>query len=286
MNFPLPAALLLPLIDRALAEDLGDAGDLSAQLAVAPGQHLSAMIRTRRAGVLSGGGVAAAVFARIDPTIRTQILVADGAALAPGDLIMKVEGPVQSILTAERAALNFLGHMSGIATATAALVTAIAGTKARIAATRKTLPGLRAVQKYAVICGGGLPHRYGLHDAIMIKDNHIAAAGGIAAALGAARARAGHTVRIEIEVDTLEQLAQALAAGAELVLLDNMDPATLRQAVAMTAGRAVLEASGNVRLETVRAIAETGVDVISSGAITHSVTNLDIGLDITDAAPR
>jgi nicotinate-nucleotide pyrophosphorylase (carboxylating) len=199
--------------------------------------------------------------------------------LAAGALLATIAGPARSLLTAERVALNFLGHLSGVATATAALVKAVEGTGARIVCTRKTIPGLRALQKYAVRCGGGLNHRFGLHDAVLVKDNHIAAAAGIAPALEQLRAGLGPSVRIEVEVDTLAQLDEALALGVKAVLLDNMTPQTLRQAVALTNGRATLEASGNVTLATVRAIAETGVDYISSGAITHSAPNLDIGLD-------
>jgi nicotinate-nucleotide pyrophosphorylase (carboxylating) len=197
-----------------------------------------------------------------------------------GAILATVSGPVRAILTGERVALNFAGHLSGVATATAALVDAVKGTKARIVCTRKTLPNLRILQKYAVRCGGGFNHRFGLDDAVLIKDNHIAAAGGIAPVLTRVRAGLGHMAKVEIEVDTLAQLEEALSLGADTILLDNMSPDDLKRAVALAKGRAVLEASGNVTLQTVRAIAETGVDYISSGAITHSVVNLDIGLDI------
>jgi nicotinate-nucleotide pyrophosphorylase (carboxylating) len=205
----------------------------------------------------------------------------DGARVEAGTPLITISGPARAILAAERTALNFVGHLSGIATATAEYMRRVAGTKARIVCTRKTAPGLRALEKYAVRCGGGFNHRFGLDDAILIKDNHIAVAGGIRAVLQRAKNAAGHLVKIEIEVDTIEQLQEVLAVGlADAVLLDNMDIAQLRRAVALVAGRLVLEASGGITLDTVAAIAATGVDYISSGALTHSVTNLDIGLDI------
>ena len=215
----------------------------------------------------------------IDPSVTFDVTAPDGSEVAAGTLLATVSGPARSLLTAERVALNFLGPLSGTATATAALVKAVAGTKARIVCTRKTLPGLRALQKYAVRCGGGFNHRFGLDDAAMVKDNHVQAAGGITPAVQRLRAGLGHMVKIEVEVDRLEQLEEALSIGVDTILLDNMTPEELRRAVALTNGRAVLEASGNVTLATVRAIAETGVDCISSGAITHSALNLDIGLD-------
>ncbi|MBY0421367.1 MAG: carboxylating nicotinate-nucleotide diphosphorylase, partial [Parvularculaceae bacterium] len=215
----------------------------------------------------------------VDPAIEIAVAKADGARVAAGDVVLSIEGPARGALTAERVALNFLGRLSGVATATAALVDAVAGTRAKIVCTRKTTPGLRAFEKHAVRMGGGVNHRFGLYDAVLIKDNHIAAAGGVAPALRAARASVGHLVKIEIEVDGLSQLEEALAEGAGAVLLDNMTTDELVRAVAINKGRAVLEASGNVTLATVRAIAETGVDVISSGAITHSAPCLDLGLD-------
>ncbi|MFD1332811.1 carboxylating nicotinate-nucleotide diphosphorylase, partial [Methylopila musalis] len=230
---------------------------------------------------LAGLPLAQAAFAALDPDIRVVAEKADGDALRPGDVIARIEGPARPALSAERTALNFLGHLSGVATATAAFADRIAHTRAKICCTRKTTPGLRVFEKYAVRCGGGANHRFGLDDAILIKDNHIAVAGSIAAALDGAKAYAGHLVKIEIEVDTLDQLDQVLAHGAaDVVLLDNMGPDALREAVARVAGRLVTEASGNVSLETVRAIAETGVDLISVGRITHSAPTLDLGLDV------
>jgi nicotinate-nucleotide pyrophosphorylase (carboxylating) len=218
-------------------------------------------------------------FRLVDPNLKFEVSAPDGSMVKSGTLLATVSGRARAILSAERVALNFTGHLSGVATATAALVAAVAGTPARIVCTRKTLPGLRSLQKYAVRCGGGFNHRFGLDDAVLIKDNHIAAAGGIAPALARVRAGLGHMAKIEIEVDTLAQLEEALDQGADTILLDNMGVDELRAAVALTKGRAVLEASGNVTLATVRGIAETGVDYISSGAITHSAANLDIGLD-------
>lgn len=264
---------------RALAEDLGLAGDVTSAACVPATAQASATLSARKAGVVAGIDLARTAFRLVDPAIRVFVEKGDGARLAPGDAIARIEGPARGVLSAERVALNFLGRLSGVATATAALVDAVAGTKAKIVCTRKTTPGMRAFEKYAVRCGGGVNHRFGLFDAVMIKDNHIVAAGGIAPALAAARAAAGHLVPIEIEVDRLSQLDEALAAGARIILLDNMSIEDMRQAVARVSGRAVLEASGNVTLATVRAIAETGVDVISSGAITHSAPCLDLGLD-------
>jgi nicotinate-nucleotide pyrophosphorylase (carboxylating) len=233
----------------------------------------------RRDGHIAGLICAEAAFRLVDPQLSFEVCAPDGSEVAAGALLATVSGSARSILTAERVALNFAGPLSGTATATAALVKAVVGTGARIVCTRKTLPGLRSLQKYAVRCGGGFNHRFGLDDAAMIKDNHIAAAGGIAPALTRLRAGLGHMVNIEVEVDSLAQLEEALANGADTILLDNMSPDDLRRAVALAKGRAVLEASGNVTLATVRAIAETGVNYISSGAITHSAPNMDIGLD-------
>lgn len=284
LTFPLPDTLTSSLIARALAEDLGDAGDLSSMATVPKDLEARAEINSRTFGVASGVEMARRVFRAVDPEIRTETYKGDGFALMPGDTLMLAVGSARSLLTAERVALNILGHMSGIATATAHLVEAVDGTGCAIACTRKTLPGLRSLQKFAVRCGGGMNHRFGLHDAVMIKDNHIVAAGSITRALQAARSYAGHTIRIEIEVDTLEQLREVVAAGiADIILLDNMTPESLREAVAIAKGKAVLEASGNVSLDTVRTIAETGVDVISSGSITHSAPTLDIGMELTTA---
>ena len=281
LDFTRPPAPLLvePAVRHALAEDLGRAGDITSDLTIPATQQAEARLVARKAGNVAGLVAAEAAFRLVDPSIAFLPATPDGSRAAPGTLLATVKGPARAILSGERVALNFLGHLSGVATATAALVEAVKGTKARIVCTRKTLPGLRTLQKYAVRCGGGFNHRFGLDDAVLIKDNHIAAAGGIAATLERVRAGLGHMTKVEIEVDTLAQLEEALALGADTILLDNMTPEQLREAVAMAGGRAVLEASGNVTLATVRAIAETGVDYISSGAITHSAPNLDIGLD-------
>jgi nicotinate-nucleotide pyrophosphorylase (carboxylating) len=276
---PPPALLLEPVVRAALEEDLGRAGDLTSALTIPDGAKGVGRLVARRPGRIAGLNCAQAAFRLVDPSLCFTPVIADGDAVAAGAVLATLEGPARAILTGERVALNFLGHLSGVATATAALVKGVGGTKARIVCTRKTIPGLRALQKYAVRCGGGFNHRFGLDDAVLVKDNHIAAAGGIAPALSRLRAGLGHMVRIEVEVDTLAQLEEALGLGVEVVLLDNMAPGMLRQAVTMANGRATLEASGNVTLESVRAIAESGVDYISSGAITHSAPNLDIGLD-------
>jgi nicotinate-nucleotide pyrophosphorylase (carboxylating) len=275
-----PAALLVePIVRAALEEDLGRAGDITSELAIPAQQMATARFVARKPGRIAGLICAGIAFRLVDPEVTFTVAAPDGSQAAAGAVLATVSGPARAILTAERVALNFLGPLSGTATATAALVNAIEGTKARIVCTRKTIPGLRALQKYAVRCGGGFNHRFGLDDAAMLKDNHIQAAGGIAPAVARLRAGLGHMVKIEIEVDTLAQLEEALRAGADAILLDNMPPDELKRAVGLAKGRAVLEASGNVTLETVRAIAETGVDYISSGAITHSASNLDIGLD-------
>ena len=276
---PPPALLIEPLVRAALAEDLGRAGDITSALTIAEGTQATARIVARKPGVIAGLNCAEIAFHLVDPGLRFTAAVQDGDAVTPGATLATIAGEARGILTGERVALNFLGHLSGVATATAALVAAVAATPARIVCTRKTLPGLRTLQKYAVRCGGGFNHRFGLDDAVLVKDNHIAAAGGLPQALSQLRAGLGHMVKIEVEVDTLEQLDQALSLGVEAVLLDNMPPEILKQAVALAAGRATLEASGNVTLATVCAIAESGVDTISSGAITHSAMNLDLGLD-------
>ena len=276
---PPPALLVEASVRAALEEDLGRAGDITSQLTIAANTQAMARLVARKPGHICGLICAEAAFRLIDPSVAFETALPDGSQVAAGALLATVRGPARSLLTAERVALNFLGPLSGTATTTAALVKAVEGTRARIVCTRKTLPGLRALQKYAVRCGGGFNHRFGLDDAAMVKDNHIQAAGGITAAVTRLRAGLGHMVRIEVEVDRLEQLEEALSIGVDTILLDNMTPEELRRAVALTNGRAVLEASGNVSLATVRAIAETGVDYISSGAITHSAPNLDIGLD-------
>ena len=275
----LPAVLIEPLVRAALVEDLGRAGDITTDALVPEEARAEAVLVARQAGVVAGLDLAALAFRLVDPAVSFVALRADGEAVVPGDLVARVGGPARGILTGERVALNFMGHLSGVATATAAMVAVVAHTQARVVCTRKTTPGLRGVEKYAVRCGGGANHRFGLDDAMLIKDNHIAIAGGVEAALARAKAAAGHLVKIEIEVDTLEQLEEALAMGVDAVLLDNMSVAELRQAVAMVGGRAVTEASGRVDVESAGAIAETGVDMISAGWLTHSARVLDLGLD-------
>ena len=278
---PLPRVLIEPTVRAALLEDLGRAGDVTTDATIPQGTRLRAAIVARAEGVAAGLAVARLAFDLVDPGLTVTQPVEDGARIAPGTVLMTVEGEARSILTAERVALNFAGRLSGVATLTRRFADAIAHTRATIAATRKTTPLLRVLEKHAVRLGGGGAHRYGLDDAILIKDNHIAACGSIADALARARAYAGHMMKIEIEVDTLDQLDTVLAAGgADVVLLDNMAPGLLRQAVARAAGRVVLEASGGVTLATVAAIAETGVDLVSTGALTHSAPVLDLGLDV------
>jgi nicotinate-nucleotide pyrophosphorylase (carboxylating) len=275
-----PHTLLIePIVRHALEEDLGRAGDITSELILPPGEKAKVKLAARKPGTLAGLIAAECAFRLVDPSLKFAVKLPDGSRAKAGAVLATIEGHVRSILTAERVALNFAGHLSGIATATRALVDAVKGTRARIVCTRKTTPGLRVLEKYAVRCGGGLNHRFGLDDAVLIKDNHIAAAGGIKPAVTRARAGIAHMTKIEVEVDTLAQLDEALALGVDTILLDNMPPADLKRAVARAKGRAVLEASGNVTLATVRAIAETGVDYISSGAITHSAPNLDLGLD-------
>jgi len=274
-----PAHLVRRAVARALVEDLGGRGDITTEATIAADAQASATFGARRAGVIAGLDVARAAFHALDGRVVFEPLVADGDRIAAGAVAARVAGPARVLLTAERVALNFLCHLSGIATASRRYVDAVAGTRARIVDTRKTTPGLRALEKYAVRCGGGANHRSGLYDAILIKDNHIVAAGGIGPAIRAARAFAGHMVKIEVEVTSLSELEEALREPIDAVLLDNMDVAVLRQAVALVGGRTVTEASGGVTLETVRAIAETGVDLISVGALTHSSPILDLGLD-------
>ncbi len=276
---PLLRIMLEPLVRNALLEDLGRAGDLTTDAIVPVDAKAETVLVARQHGVIAGLDLAGLAFELIDPSIAFAIAKPDGSAVAPGDLIATVSGPARGILTAERVGLNFLGHLSGIASATAGIVAAIKGTKAQIVCTRKTTPGLRAIEKYAVRMGGGHNHRFGLDDAVLIKDNHVAIAGGVTEALQRARKNIGHLVKIEIEVDSLDQLAEALAIGVDAVLLDNMGPETLAQAVAMVGGRAITEASGRVTPETAAAIAASGVDLISIGWLTHSAAVLDIGLD-------
>jgi nicotinate-nucleotide pyrophosphorylase (carboxylating) len=271
--------MIRELVRSALLEDLGRAGDLTTDAIVPADATAKAVLCARQSGVVAGLDLALEAFRLIEPTMRMDVHLSDGARLKPGDEIATVQGPARGLLTAERVALNFLSHLSGIATATAAIADAIRPYGVRVTDTRKTTPGLRQVQKYAVRVGGGANHRFGLDDAILIKDNHIAVAGGIAPAVERARAHAGHLVKIEVEVDTLEQLQAALDLGVEAVLLDNMKPDGLRRAVAMVGGRAITEASGRITPETAVEIAATGVDLISVGWLTHSVQILDIGLD-------
>jgi nicotinate-nucleotide pyrophosphorylase (carboxylating) len=268
-------------VRRALAEDLGRAGDITSMATIPEKKTATAKLAARKPGVLAGLACAAEAFRQLDPSIEFRPKKRDGEQLKADDIAAEISGNARAILSAERTALNFATHLSGIATLTAAFVAKVKHTKAKIVCTRKTIPGLRALEKYAVRCGGGMNHRFGLDDAILIKDNHIAVAGGVAAALKAARASAGHLVKVEIEVENLDELAEVLnAGGADVALLDNMDTATLRRAVEINDGRLALEASGGVNLETVAAIAETGVDLISVGALTHSAPALDLGLDI------
>ena len=268
-------------VRAALDEDLGRAGDITTLATIPPGKQATAVFAVRKPGVVCGLPVAEAVFRIIDPSLRFEALVEDGAKV-PGNRtpVARVSGDARAILTAERTALNYLCRMSGIATLTAQYVELVAHTNANVCCTRKTTPGLRAFEKYAVRCGGAMNHRFGLDDAVLIKDNHIAVCGGVREALRAAKAFVGHLVKIEIEVDTLEQLREVIDEGADFCLIDNMSLDMMREAVKMSAGRVKLEASGGVKLETVKAIAETGVDLVSSGALTHSAPILDLGLDI------
>ncbi|MCA1297825.1 carboxylating nicotinate-nucleotide diphosphorylase [Stappia indica] len=267
-------------VKAALLEDWGRTGDITAQATLPRSARADAVIAARVPGRIAGIACALAAFRLSDPEIRAEALCQDGDLVSPGDKVMRIEGPARAVLAAERVALNFLGHLSGVASATHLFAEKVAHTKARIVCTRKTTPGLRALEKYAVRCGGGANHRFGLDDAILIKDNHIAVVGSVAEAVAAARRFAGHLVKVEVEVDTLEQLREALEAGPDVVMLDNMPPARLREAVAIANGRVLLEASGGVNLETVAGIAETGVDLISVGWITHSAPVMDLGLDI------
>jgi nicotinate-nucleotide pyrophosphorylase (carboxylating) len=268
------------LLRAALDEDLGRAGDVTTLATIPRGARACAVIAARETGVIAGLALAQGAFRLVDPEIVFTPRLDDGAPVAPGDVIARIEGPAHGLLSAERVALNFLGRLSGVASLTARYAARIAHTKARVCDTRKTTPLLRALEKYAVRCGGGANHRFGLDDAVLIKDNHIAVAGGVVPALRAAKSYVGHLVKIEIEVDTLDQLREVLLEGADAVLLDNMTPAQLREAVALIAGRMICEASGGVTLETIAAIAESGVDLVSVGALTHSARVLDIGLDI------
>lgn len=283
----LPDFLVEPIVRAGLLEDLGRAGDITSNAVIAAEASLNAVIAARQPGRIAGLGPARLAFHLLDSTIQFVPCVADGASIGAGAVVARVQGNARSILAAERVALNLLCHLSGIATATAALCAEAARRgPARIVCTRKTTPGLRALEKHAVRAGGGASHRYGLDDAMLIKDNHIALAGGVAAALERARAAAGHLVKIEVEIDTLDQLDEALAAGADAVLLDNMRADMLREAVRRVAGRAVTEASGRITAETVGDVAASGVDLISVGWLTHSAPILDLGLDVVEASAR
>ena len=276
---PLPDLLIEPVVRAALAEDLGRAGDITSLACVEPEARLQVQFAVRAAGVVSGLDCARLAMAAMDPLLSFQAQRRDGDVVEAGEVLARVQGDARAILAAERVALNLLGRMSGIATLTAAYVSAVRGTTARITDTRKTTPGLRALEKHAVRCGGGINHRFGLDDAILIKDNHVAACGGVTRALQRAKAAAGHLTMIEIEVDSLAQLDEALPHRPDVIMLDNFSLEHLAEAVRRTAGRVRLEASGGVTLGTVRPIAETGVDVISVGALTHSAPALDVGLD-------
>lgn len=281
---PLSPLVINPLVQMALAEDLGRGGDITSNSTVPAETRATVVIAAREDGRIAGMDLAESAFRMVDPDLKITRLKPEGSDVAKGDAVLEIEGRARSILTAERVALNFMGHLSGIATLTLKMVRAVGNHKARIAATRKTTPGLRTVEKYAVMVGGGIPHRYGLDDAVMIKDNHIAMAGGIKIAIRNAKAQIGHTVKIEVEVDTLVQLAEVLEEGVDIVMLDNMSNEDMTKAVEMVAGRAVIEASGGVTLARIPDIAATGVDLISTGAITHSAPNFDVGLDFKSAA--
>jgi nicotinate-nucleotide pyrophosphorylase (carboxylating) len=276
---PLPDLIIEPVVRAALAEDLGRAGDITSRACIDPGARLKANFVARQAGVIAGMDCARLAVAAMDRSARFDAEVADGEAVSAGAVLARVDADARALLAAERVALNLMGRLSGIATLTAEYVARVAGTRAVIVDTRKTTPLLRALEKYAVRCGGGANHRFGLDDAVLIKDNHVAACGGVGEALRRVRERIDHMVKIEVEVDSLAQLAEALEHRPDVIMLDNFALADLEAAVTMAAGRAVLEASGGVALATVHAIAATGVDLISVGALTHSAPSLDIGLD-------
>lgn len=277
---PLPPHVIKEAVSRALSEDLGRAGDITSHAILEPDTYFQAAIRSRQTGIVCGTQFVIEACRQIDPDCVVDVELSDGDTVNAGQTIATLKGPAIGILTAERSALNFLGHLSGIATATRLFHGKIAHTKAKICCTRKTTPGLRAVEKYAVRCGGGSNHRFGLDDAVLIKDNHIAAAGSLQNAIEKARANVGHLVKIEVETDTLDQVAQALNANPDVIMLDNMNLADLGKAVDLIDGRAIVEASGNITLATVQEVAQLGVDRISSGWITHSCPVLDVGLDV------
>ncbi|RZJ98534.1 MAG: carboxylating nicotinate-nucleotide diphosphorylase [Brevundimonas sp.] len=275
----LPDLLIEPVVRLALAEDLGRAGDVTARACIPEDARMRAVFAARKPGVLAGIDCVRLAVLAMDPHARIDLKLRDGQAFEAGAVLAEVDADARAFLSAERTALNLLGRLCGIATLTRTYVDAVAGTGARIADTRKTTPGLRALEKHAVLCGGGLNHRFGLDDAILIKDNHVAVCGGVGEALRRAKAAAGHLMKVEVEVDGLDQLDEALAEAPDVIMLDNFTLPMLREAVARTAGRVTLEASGGVNLDTVAAIAATGVNVISVGALTHSAASLDIGLD-------
>ena len=279
MIAPIPDVLIQPVVAAALAEDLGRAGDVTAQACIDADARLAATFGVRQSGTVAGLACARLAVLALDPYARFEVLAADGDRVEAGEVLARVEANARALLSAERTALNLLGRLSGVASLTRTYVDVIEGTGARIADTRKTTPGLRHLEKYAVRCGGGLNHRFGLDDAILIKDNHVAACGGVGEALKRARAAAGHLMKIEVEVDSLAQLEEALPHRPDVIMLDNFDLDDLAAAVRMAGGEVTLEASGGVNLQTVRGIAESGVQVISVGALTHSATVLDIGLD-------
>jgi len=279
---PLPDLIIQPVVRRALVEDLGRAGDITAQACVPAEVKLTADFVARRGGVVAGLSVIRLALAELDPTVRVDDLTADGQVVTAGATLARVSGSARAILTAERTALNILGRLCGIATLTQDFVDAVAGTGTKITDTRKTTPGLRALEKYAVRCGGGINHRFGLDDAILIKDNHVAACGSVGEAIRRAKAFAGHLVKVEVEVDSLLQLQEALGNDPDVIMLDNFTVDDMREAVKLVDRRVTLEASGGITLDTVRAFAETGVDVISVGALTHSAKVLDIGLDAVE----
>lgn len=275
----LPALLVEPVVRAALLEDLGRAGDVTTDAVVPADASFAGRIVSRQAGTIAGTEPAALAFRLLDPAVKVAVDRPDGSAIDTGDTVMRISGPARAVLMGERVALNLLCHLSGIATSTAALVRAARSHKARITCTRKTTPNLRALEKYAVRAGGGVSHRFGLDDGVLIKDNHIAIAGGVREAILRARRAIGHMVKLEIEVDNLDQLGEALEVGVDAVLLDNMTPSMLRDAVSVIGGCAIAEASGRITLENVAAVAATGVDIISVGWITHSAPILDLGLD-------
>lgn len=276
---PPPLSIWEPVLRNALAEDLAGAGDLTSNLVVPATAVARGAIVTRQVGVVACLEISCAAFGLVDPGVVVEMLAADGDGMGAGDPLARISGPARGVLAAERVVLNLLAQMSGVATATAAAVRAVAGTGARIVGTRKTVPGLRALQKYAIRCGGGANHRFGLYDAVLIKDNHIGVAGGVTATVAAAREGVGHLVRIEVEVDGMGQLEEALAAGADVVMLDNMSPTKVREGVAMVDGRAVVEVSGGIDLDNVAEYAAAGADILSLGWLTHSAPALDVGLD-------